>query len=121
MEDDIRVIFIELAEAMRENTRVFESLLSASEERIIKTNEMVCKLADVVSGINQHQERLLHEYTSHISTLAQARDSLITQNKELTLLLSRSQVDLEREHERYDNLLSTLINIAKNSQTINVK
>lgn len=121
MENDIRMIFEDLAGAMRENTKVFSELLKESEERITKTNEMICKLADVVSGINQHQDRLLHEYASHVNALASARDALIGQNKELTSMVARSQHDLARERERYENLLQTLVSLAKGSQTINVK
>jgi len=58
-------------------------LLRESEQRIDRTNDMVCKLAAATSQIAEMHRLVTEEYIKQIDKLQDCRDKVIEQNKDL--------------------------------------
>lgn len=94
-------------------------LLIKSEERIDRTNDMVCKLASAI-------DKLTNEYSKHIDKLQEARTDLSKQNKDLLKLVESCRRESELTNRRYDTLLEktlmmSSLNGGRSENNINVK
>jgi len=58
-------------------------LLEKSEQRIDRTNEMICKLADATSTMNSTLLLITKEYTRQLDKLQKCRDNLAKLNEDL--------------------------------------
>lgn len=70
----------EMLSCMQEFTRNISGLLRQSEERIDRTNEMICTLAGATQHVVDSLNRVTNEYSKHIGDLAKCRDQLLLQN-----------------------------------------
>lgn len=94
-------------------------LLIKSEERIDRTNDMVCKLTSAI-------DKLSDEYIKHIDKLQEARDELSKQNTNLLKLVESCRRESEIINRRYDTLLEktlmlTSLGNGRSENNINVK
>lgn len=64
-------------------------LLSKSESRMDRTNEMVFKLAESTDAMVHCQEHITDEYIRQIEALRKNRDEILQQNKLLLHLLDK--------------------------------
>lgn len=97
----------------------FTELLIKSEDRIDRTNDMICECVKVI-------DKLTTEYTTHLKKLQESRDELLAQNKSMVELLAKSEALVEYTNKRYDLLLEKALNIAANKNNgsennINIK
>lgn len=88
-------------------------LILKSEERIDRTNEMVCKLVSVI-------DKLTNEYSEKLGKAVDARDKLIEQNKQLITLFETRNREFEVLSKKYDSLIDKLLNNHKSENNINV-
>lgn len=79
-------------------------LAEASEARIDRTNEMVCKMADTMQHNHSILETITKEYTKHLGDLTACRDNLIEQNK---VLLNLHQQDLQDKRDMRREITDT--------------
>ena len=73
-------------------------LLDQSENRIDRTNEMICKMVSTI-------DTLTNEYTTQLSKLQEVRDELVGQNKALIKVAEDCRRESEYANKRYDMLL----------------
>ena len=64
-------------------------LLTKSESRMDRTNEMVFKLAESTDSMVHYQEHITDEYIRQIEALRKNRDEILRQNKLLLHLLDK--------------------------------
>lgn len=76
-------------------------LLERSEERIDKTNDMICKMVTTI-------DKLTNEYTRQLAKLQEVRDEVVDQNKELIKLAEDCKKESEYSNKRYDTLLEKM-------------
>lgn len=67
----------------------FIVLLSKSEERIDRINDMVLKLVESTNVIVRNQEYIANEYVNQIRKLQTNRDDILNENKTLLHMLDK--------------------------------
>lgn len=73
-------------------------LQTASEARMDRTNDMVCKLAETTARTQREQERVLEKTTHYIDELIKSRNDLQEQNKMLLRLHEQDLNDKRMLH-----------------------
>ena len=68
----------------------FFILLKRSEERIDKTNEMVCKLVETSNNMIAMLDKITAEYMRQLDKLQASRDEILAQNKMLINLVANN-------------------------------
>lgn len=96
---------------MEENSFIskLEELLIKSEERIDRTNDMVCKCVNVVNQLTQ-------EYSTHINKLQESRDEILKQNGALLQHIQNLQKEIDNGNKRFDSVLNRLFSMGNNSE-----
>ena len=100
--EETRAILRESITASDAHIRRLQELLIKSEERIDKTNAMVCQLASVVSGLKETFEH-------HIDQAIKSRDHVMNQNTKLLQRLAETDNELKKEREKYEALMKQLL------------
>lgn len=67
----------------------FVILLRRSEERIDKTNEMICKLVETSNNMAAIINKITAEYSLQLEKLQASRDKILAQNSALLALLDK--------------------------------
>lgn len=75
------------ANSLRSFLRNFVVLLERSEERIDKTNEMVCQLAATSNNMIMMLDKITAEYMRQLDKLQNSRDEILEQNRMLINLI----------------------------------
>lgn len=95
--------------------QVDRRLLDESEQRIVVTNEMVCKLVCATSSLERFCEEQISIYDKHLSRLEEAKtsansrcDELMRQNSILLDQLIEKDKQLKSLNRRYDMLIEIL-------------
>lgn len=100
-----------------DNLHCFIEMLSKSEARIDRTNEIVHKLTELLEKLNS-------EYSTHIKQLQDSRDKLIEQNQSLISTVNTIRDDYRFLDSKYDSLVMTLMSSTtqgKSENNIHVK
>lgn len=100
-----------MKEAVENNAKqmtLMQRLLEQSESRIDRTNTMVAELAGVITELKDC-------YTHHLDQACVSRDSAMQQSTELLRRMDQTEALLEKERERYNSLMESILEFALKS------
>lgn len=88
----------EMIRHMQAHQETLYKLAEASEARMDRTNDMICKLTETTARTQEMQERIISRCTGYLDALIKNRDELLEQNKTLIRLHEQDLADKRQLH-----------------------
>lgn len=113
MNECLRVIWMFAASAA-DSQKTYQNLLTESEQRMMKTNEMIGSLSNLM-------HELKNTYEKHIDQACKSRDDLEEQNAVLIKQITRMEDELERERALNHDIIHHLFRSNTPIQNFNME